>query len=837
MSLFKNRVKSQPSPVKAPVSTNPRLAPWRATFALVCLLLLGAGILFGIEHAHRRISVDVLDLLPKDEQDATIRLARQTANGRLGRAFLIALSDGQNPTKPPTQAAAALSQLLAKDSAFAGSFSGFDKTAKEQLEKWFLERRLAIRLPIWLDQNTQLWRQENPALNEATPPVHWLCKEAATHLNQFQSTSEATIAQDLLPRDPLLLVPDLLLSFASNEKTSKGFSEGPLTAVGKDQIHYALIYAEIKNSPLEKAGQEPVFAAVQTAFESIANSMPAHKLQMKYTGVNRIASYTRERAENEIRILTTISLALSCLLMLIVFRKIAVFIYLLLPIITATIWSLVICFLFFDQLHAVTIIFTTVLVGIALDYGIYTLIHAMRTRDAEGNIISLRRSLQDIRKPLITGCLVGVVGFIFMLTTNLPMLQQMGLAVALGLLFALALDFLYLPWVPSTHPRNLQSAKVKQHLDLDGTLFPVVALGLVIATLLWLWWLKPQWNDNIQSLQTVNKTLDAEDQMVRSMFGQAKGERLILVTFGDNLNQAFTNVARLNQTLAEVGKDHSLKAYFNLGRIFPDEAQIGKCRHYFISHPEFASTLRQALDEDFNTNAFDPFWKDFDQWLKEIQIQTPPTPANWIHSFADMVPLPLKNLWSDDDHAEYAWLATQISQDLYHSVPKEALRDSHSTLIDQVETLNKALTRYRIAAMQRAGIGAVVIAIFIVCIFGWRRGLFMLVIPILSLLLTVGVLSLLGHQLGLLHVVALLLGYCLASDYSIYLGSPGILHHSTRYAIRLAALTALISFSVLSFSTLPALRFICLTDAIVLAFVIFFCELAYALFAKNKDDA
>ena len=49
------------------------------------------------------------------------------------------------------------------------------------------------------------------------------------------------------------------------------------------------------------------------------------------------------------------------------------FVYLLLPIVTATVWSLVVCFALFDRVIVVTIIFITVLVGVALDYGIYTL--------------------------------------------------------------------------------------------------------------------------------------------------------------------------------------------------------------------------------------------------------------------------------------------------------------------------------------------------------------------------------------------------------------------------------------------------------------------------------
>ena len=83
-----------------------RLAPWRATAVLVFLLAVGGWILFSVQHAPRRISVDVLELLPRDEQDPTIRLARQTVSGRFGRTLYIALHDTAHSDRAPVEAAA-----------------------------------------------------------------------------------------------------------------------------------------------------------------------------------------------------------------------------------------------------------------------------------------------------------------------------------------------------------------------------------------------------------------------------------------------------------------------------------------------------------------------------------------------------------------------------------------------------------------------------------------------------------------------------------------------------------------------------------------------------------
>ena len=191
-------------------------------------------------------------------------------------------------------------------------------------------------------------------------------------------------------------------------------------------------------------------------------------------------------------LLTWISLGLSFVLLLWAFRQVMVFAYLLLPIVTATLWSMVICFACFDRVNVVAITFITVLVGVALDYGVYTLVHARQTSGG------IAQALREIRLPLVAGCLTSVGGFVFMTLTNLPMLQQMGLAVALGLVFSLSVDFLYLPWVPALRPVVKEEGGGEasgRRLELGGARFPLLALaallvagGLVFAARL-------QWSD------------------------------------------------------------------------------------------------------------------------------------------------------------------------------------------------------------------------------------------------------------------------------------------------------------------------------------------------------
>jgi predicted exporter len=447
----------------------------------------------------------------------------------------------------------------------------------------------------------------------------------------------------------------------------------------------------------------------------------------------------------------------------------------------------------------------------------------------------MAQALREIRFPLIAGCLTSVGGFIFMTLTNLPMLQQMGVAVALGLILSLGLDFLYLPWLPALvfqgvppyHPRRL---------SLRSWLLP--GIGLTLAALAaGIIYVRPvRWNDDVRTLEAMSPQLQTEQDELRKLFGQSSNEHIVL-TFGENLEAAFANLAKLNAALAAASTGPH-DSFFNLGKLFPTVAQIEACRVYFRAHPDFSAILRSALDQNFKPGVFDPFWEDWNRWLQTTREDRPAaasSPAQLISGLRSVLPLPLQNLWNDDGTSGAAWLATRINGSLFAKLPPGVISPPNAP-IDQVETLNSALRRYRVTATQRGGVGLALIAVLVMVIYGWRRGGFMLAVPALSMMLAVAVLSLLGQKLGLLHVVALLLGFCLASDYSIFLGSPGDLPHSTRRAILLAASTALLSFCVLSFSKIEALKDICLTVSLVIGFVLILCEGSYRLFVRTVTE-
>jgi predicted exporter len=794
----------------------PRLAPWRATLALLAFLTLGLAILLGPQRAGRRVTVDVLDLLPSDQNDPSIALARQWATGRPGRTMFFALMDVRNPGTPPLTAARQLAgELRARPELFADAFSGFDAPSRERMTRFFFDRRVALRLPVWLETKKQQWRGEGKSDD---PEAAWLAAATANDLRDFLSTPEAMWMSDLVTRDPLLLLPTFLndladLSSAGLAADAGNFDSG-FSAVGPDGIQYALIQAEIAASPMEDQGQTPVFAAIEEKLRKVRQFFPEADLQLRSAGINKVAAETRRTVQEELTLLSNLSLGSIVLLLLLAFRRPAVFAHLLLPIAAATTWAWVICFLFFSHVHVLSIVFSTILVGVAVDYGILTLGYGRPGQ------VGLRDALRRIRLTLVMGCLTSVGGFLFMGLTELPLLKQMGLSVALGLVLSLGLYFAYLPWMPALPiPQAGGGEKI---FDPDRRI-TIPGLGLVLASLAALWLAQPKWGDNVRALQQENPVLMKEDLAVHALFGRNTDDSFFAIV-GPDIPTALAKLDTINRELnvRRAGREKIL----NVARILPSPGQVEMCRAYFQAHPDLTDKLRQAFDEaGFEVASFEPFFANFEGAVKSNQL---PEPAELLAELRTVLPLPLQNL-SSDEKASPVWFALIVDKSLIAKVSAETLRSVSAIPLDQTETLNAAFTRYREAAFRLAGLGLVALSVVVLALYGLKRGGFMIALPAVSAILAAAVLGFLGRDLGLLQVVGLLLGICLSSDYSIFLASPGSLPRNARRSIRLSAATVLISFGVLLFSSNPALQGICLTVVLVVGWSLIFCEVSQVL--------
>ncbi|HEY1111443.1 MAG TPA: MMPL family transporter, partial [Opitutaceae bacterium] len=467
-----------------------------ARWALIAFAAVCATWLLRLDYA-TKVSTNVIDLIPEEERAPEIGLLRGFANNAQARVMLFALRD-EGGGKPPQGAAGAFAEALLNSGEFAEAHILGDSSANDALGRAIFEQRMAWLLPSWLGEREREFAASGQPLEKFSS---WLAERAAGDLEAFLTRPEATALQEILPRDPLLIVPGLV------ERARLVSAPG-----GGAGVH-ALVWARIKASPFAEAGQGPVFAAVEKALERASKARG--EIELRWTGVNRFAAASRQRIEAEVGLLNTLSLVgvlvVSCVFVARIHRLLHLVPVILLSLAGA--WTA--STLVFDRLHILVFVIGSLLAGVAIDYGFYIYMQPYLSA-AETYGGKLRR----IVKPLLASCLTTVLGFSLLLFSELPLIRQIGFFVSAGLLCALGVAMLYFAQLERPLLEGRKFGGVESGVGVRWAVRGFFAAMFAVAVL---GPLRLHWRDDIRDLDLPAPELKANDAELRALFGEAKG--------------------------------------------------------------------------------------------------------------------------------------------------------------------------------------------------------------------------------------------------------------------------------------------------------------------------
>lgn len=751
-----------------------------ARAALLIFTVLCVAWLARLDYA-RKISTNVLDLIPAAEQAPEIALIRGFANDVQARVMLFAVDDPATPGVPPTAAAQLLAKELTQSPLFAEAVRVGDDTAQNVLGRKIFDHRFELLLPAWLGQHERAFAFTGLPAEKYSA---WLAEQSAADLEKFLSRPEAMALQELTLVDPLLLVPGLV-------DRARGLA-GP----GSGKGGHALVWTRITVSPLDEAGQGPVFAAVEAAFARVRTAHPG--VNLRWTGINRFAAASRERIEAEIKLLNLLSLVavlgVSCVLV----RRIYKILHLVPVIVISLLGAWTISTLVFDRLHILVFVIGSLLAGVAIDYGFYIYMQpSLRPDEPYGE--KLRRLL----KPLLASCLTTVIGFSLLLFSELPLIRQIGLFVGAGLLCALGAAMLYFAQLerPLLEGRQFELLNTRRDRPaLRRGLQGLFGLALVVA-LAGPWLLR--WRDDIRQLDVPSPALQANEEEVRALFGESSTGSIYL-TQGASVAEARRHLDAFLDYQAKVSPGVSAAS---LGLLLPTETDWRQLGPRLKQLEKFDEDFREALDRHgFLADSFSPFFVAWEKLRKEPPAGDYPKVVGTLEG---MLSGPLAMLGSL--HGPAPWFLTMVEHPEGAALPPQL----HTVAVSQLQSLNGLFTRYRWSALRLSlvGLGLVIASVF--AIYPFRRGLRIALIPAGSCFFVFGVLGLAGQTLNLFHLLGAFLGVCLSHNYAIFSSDNASTRTAPPVSIRLSALCTAASFGVLSFSRIPVIHALGLTVALI----------------------
>ena len=778
---------------RAALNAPPRPSRWALLLWAVAVALAVLQIL------RTNFVADLSAFLPATTDQQQRVLIDQIRSGAPARTLMLGIDDG-SPAARVAASKAVAAKLRA--SRLFEQVSNGENDAWTDVGRWLFERRYL--------------------LSPATTPAHFTpegLREGFQDTLSLLGTPAGGLVKPLLNQDPT----------GETQRIAESMIpvQAPRTEQGvwvAREAPRALLMASTRAAGADLDGQAAAIAAVRMAFDQFLqqpgpglDAADLKGLTLKVSGAPTFAVDSRAQIQSEVQWLSISGTLVMSALLLLAFASPLALGVALLPVATGVLAGIAAVSLGFGNVHGVTLGFGSTLIGEAVDYAIYYMIQARRSAPGStpGSAAEagwqhwLRSGWPTIRLGLLT----SLCGFVALLFSGFPGLQQLGVFSIAGLLAA-AFTTRWL--MPVLMPEGAKGQGLRRQL---GAWSRVAVRVLPRTKALWLLLgvaavavlvnRSDLWAAELSSLSPVPKAQLDLEAALRGEMGSSDNGALVVVQAADPealLQRAEAAAARLDTLV----NDGQLAGFNSITRFVPSLATQRARQAALPDEATLQTALAQATQGGpFKAERLQPFVQAVAQ-ARAAKLDTlDSAQASALRPLVGALVLQT----ADGRWSTLLPLQARAGQDLPLTAVKTALQGLPDTrVLDIGAELGGLYARYLGEARNQAALGALgVLLIMAVAVRTPRRVLAVCQPLLLAVLLTLGGLAALGVQLGILHLIGLLLVVAVGSNYALFFDlvreqqDTADSNDDTLASLLLANLTTVLGFGLIALSSIPAL--------------------------------
>ncbi|MCG9964767.1 MMPL family transporter [Shewanella xiamenensis] len=787
---------------------------WR--FAIWLSLMLAASLwTLQLWHYGAKVQSDILAMLPHLQQDTLTARALEQVESTLADQVYLALI-----AKDETQAIAAATLLIEQLKAQNGAFTDIrsaDMQMGETLGQYYFPHRFKLLTSEQADALTH--NGLDSLVASATAQLY----------NAFSYANS-----QLLTQDPLLLFPANLLALAPSSKLSA--KQGILLAhpnqgVDNSEGVAAIVMAKGKDSAFNPNAQLIQQAALTQALTTVTEQYAG--IQVLQAGALFHAIEATNTAKSEISVLGLASLLGVVLLVWLAFRSVMPLLLAIVTISSGLLLAVTFTLSVFGELHLLTLVFGTSLIGIAIDYSFH--FYCERLSDHQR---SAQATVAYIFPTVSLAFITSALAYVGIGLAPFPGMQQVAIFCASGLLGAyltlvLAYPLLAGSKLPSgERPLNLAQAYLARLTQLSNKLvspwgLSLFTLALVGVCLLGISQLKV--DDDIRHLQQSPASVTEPEDKLRKLLSGGTDNQFLLVRASSE-EALLQKLESLGPQLDTAIKQQELGNYVSLSRYLPSKQKQDAA--YRLQGEIYQSQLTTVLnsiglDESLAPNLTAAYLAAKDSYITptdffELGFGKQLAPL-WLaplrlapleHSTNPRASADNTNLGSDS-HGAIVLLGG--IEDIA-ALKARFAKDPQVQLIDKVADISTVMGHYRLLTLKLLGLALVIALLLFSLSFGLKKATVVVAVPALAAVLTLAILGLVGSPLSLFHALALILVFGIGIDYSLFFASAEQHGKAVMMAVFMSACSTLLAFGLLAFSQTQAIHYFGLTLSLGIGF-------------------
>jgi predicted exporter len=769
---------------------------WR--FALWISLVL--SLLFYGAHLWQqgaKIQSDILAILPHLSQDKLSEQALDQVEQRLGNQVYLALLAGEE--QAAIQSANLLMQTLKTESdhAFSKIQSG-DNQQISDLGAFYYQHRFHLL--------TQ-------AQAEAISSGHWQTLLASAQAQLYSAFGFAS--SKLLAEDPLLLLPDNLLALSPNHQFQQ--QQGVLLTTTSTGFA-AIVMAKGRDSAFSPVAQQAQMDAINQGIARVSQDYP--DTQILKAGALFHASAATQSAKWEMSRIGGISLIGVLLLVWLAFRSLMPLVLALLTLSCGLLSALIATLSVFGELHLLTLVFGTSLIGMAIDYSFHFYCEKLNTQGNDaGQVIA------KITPAMTLALMTSVSAFIAIGFTPFPGMQQVAVFCAAGLVGAYLTIILAFPMLaksPVSHPRGLTLAHT--YLNALHALFSHKAAQFVLLTalscIMILGLSRLSSNDDIRNLQQAPQAITDEENQLRQLLSGGTDNQFILARSHDE--QALLQLlAQLEPVLVAAKDAGEVTQTVSLARFIPSISQ--QQDNYRLQRKLYEQHLDEiiasmGLTSEISAKIMQALHQAEDNYMTPanvLELANEDMRTLWLER-----PLTSENALQGDTEFGAIVLLGGINNLAALTQRLNAMdwQNGQVNVIDKVSDISALMGEYRQLTLQLLLWVFALASLLFSIKYGVKLAFAIVAVPMLAIALTLACLGFVDSNLSLFHALALILVLGIGIDYGLFFAEPNASNRGVMMAVFMSACSTLLAFGLLSLSQTNAIHFFGLTLLFGIAF-------------------
>lgn len=729
----------------------------------LAFIAVAAGYLTVPLHGGLNFRTDLLALLPHEEQDPLLQKGNDAVTTALSRQVIILIGDPDRENA--RTASATISRVMTESGLLKLTAGNFTKDRLQKIGELYFPYRRGL-----LSENDRQSLLKGNTTDIVT--------RALSQVYSFMGVGSA----HLLRSDPFFLLPSFLTSLPL-PTSQLSLDDGLLTARA-DGLTWILIAGQVNGDPYALDVQDRFADTLDNAV--LAQGKVHSGIEALSLGAIFFARAGAKQAMNESSLLGIASMLGTILLVITVFRALTPLLLNLLAITVGVLMALALSLWVFGELHVMSLLFGTSLIGIAVDYGLQYCSETLAP-----DIATPSRRLKRVLIGITVGMLTTVISYLTLFLAPFPGLHQIALFAAIGLLASWTTVVLWFPLLDHSkkpgHGRfllsiagqflNLWEAPRHRHLRFGLFMLAIVA-GTIGSS-------RFHVDDDVRHMQSLSPLLVKQQERIQSIMGIRNAGQVYLV-------QAPTDEIALEREEVLVDRLRSLVSQ-------------GALTSFQAPSQYIPSTARQLENRN----------------LIHRQLDGPPL-DNYLHQLgSDIVPVATNDngamlALNEALHGPLSFLSalvlTKNGDEAMHVVTLDGVKNPNLLassvadlpgvrFIDPTNDFSALLGKYRNRAFLLLIISAVLMAPVLLWRYGMRGGFWVLLPPVTAAILAPALCALGGGSFTFFDAMALVLVLSIGIDYSVFLAETSDDRKSvTMVAVGLAAATTLMSFGLLTFS-------------------------------------